>query len=211
MAVILPDAPGVVKLIFKGTNQNQPWVNTFHIRGGVGNYSSSEMEALATAMHSAYFNAFIPQLNAQTVLLTTQAIDLTSRQSYVGVEDIPHAGTATATQFPALQVAYCISWLIVDRYRGGHPRMYLPAASVADFTGGRTLTGAKQGQLQNAASGFLTAVSDLTVGGQVWEGVAVRYWSHQILQDPPLQRPIISSAVHTRIDTMRRRLGREAQ
>ena len=210
MAVILPDAPGVVRIVHQGQNQGLPWVNTFHVLGSLGLYTQTDMEAVALAMHNAYFNSFVPQLNTATQLLSTTAIDLTSRTGPVGIETVSHAGTIPASSLPGLQVAYCISWTIQDRYRGGHPRMYLCAASNTEFQNGRTLTPTKVTALEAAADGYLVAAENMTVAGQTWSPVCVRYWSHNQLLATPLIRPIRGRAVHNRIDTMRRRLGKEA-
>lgn len=208
--ILLPDAPGVVRIVHKGVHQNQPWVNTFHVRGSLGVYVQADMEAVASAMHTAYFNAFIPQFNTQTSLLTTTAIDLSSRQGYFGVEDAVHPGTIVANSLPALQIAYCVSWIITDRYRGGHPRMYLCAGQMSEITNGRQIGATKLSALQAAATGYLVSAENMTVAGQTWDPVCVRYFSQGVLLNPPSQRKIEGSAVHTRVDTMRRRLGKEA-
>lgn len=210
MAVILPDVANVVRLIHAGTNQGTPWVNTMHVQGLQGPFNEVTLQAVATAAHTAYFQAFIPQLNNQTVLLSTTAVDLTTRQSGFAVDDTSHTGTATATTYPPLNVAYCISWTIADRYRGGHPRMYLCAASVADYTGGRLLTSGKQTALSSAATGYLTSLGNMVAGSTTWYPVAIRYWSQGQLFPEPKQRYIVDAAVHNRIDSQRRRLGKEA-
>jgi hypothetical protein len=209
MAIILPDVQNVVRLIHKGQNQGTPWVNTMHLQGTAGPFSEATLQAVATAAHQAYFNAFIPQLNVQTSLLSTTAVDLTSRTSGFAVDDTVHAGTVSAPVNPPLSVAYCISWTIADRYRGGHPRMYLCAASTSDYTGGRLLTTTKQTALSAAASGYLTSLGAIVAGSTTWYPVAVRYWSQHALLPTPLQRYIVDAAVHQRIDSQRRRLGKE--
>jgi hypothetical protein len=109
----------------------------------------------------------------------------------------------------ALQVALCISWSISDRYRGGHPRTYLPGIDGTFVTGGRLLTTAGHTAYLNAAAGFLTNMNAMTAGGSSWQMCCVRYFSqHQLLANP-LVRTITGQSVHGRIDTQRRRLGKE--
>jgi hypothetical protein len=209
VAVILPDAPGVIRLVHRGDLQGITYVNTMHILGSQGSYSQNDMQAIASAAHLAYSNAFIPQLNTGTSLQSTKAIDLTSRTAYWGEDTTPHTGTNVATVFPANSVAYCISWNIHDRYRGGHPRLYLPGCSTTDFTVGRTLTNTKAQALDTAAQGYLTSLAAITTGGQTFLPVCVRYYSQHQLVSPPYIRQIYDSTVHHRIDSMRRRTGKE--
>jgi hypothetical protein len=209
MAVILPDAAGVVRIVHKGLLQGLNYVNTFHVRGSLGTYTEADMVAVATAMHTAYVNAFIPNLNTGTSLELTQAIDLTSRTGPVGVHQVRSVGTINTANLPSNQSAVCISWLITDRYRGGHPRMYLPLSASSDIQNGRTLTTAKLGLIDAAASGYLTSVTSMAIAGQTWEPVAVRYYSQGQLLGVPLQRAIKDAAVHSRVDSMRRRTGKE--
>jgi len=208
MPVILPNVPNTVRIIHQGLLQGIPFVNTMHLQAA-GVFSDNGLQALATACHNAYFNAFIPQLNTATSLQSTTVVNLTSRTSGFGTDDTIHTGTVSVTAAPANSVAYCISWTILDRYRGGHPRMYLPGASTNDFTNGRTLTTTKQTALSSAASGYLTSLAGITVEAQTWVPVCVRYFSQHQLLVSPLIRPITDAVVHSRIDSMRRRTGRE--
>lgn len=209
MAVVLPDAPGVIRIEHRGTVNGTPYANIFHVSGSVGGYDQSIMDAVATAMHNAYFNAFIPLLNANTILSTTTSIDLTTRQGFTGLATTSHTGTATGTTATPNSLAVCLSWEIRDRYRGGHPRMYLPARSAGDVLQGKSMSTTVRDLYDAAASGYLTSVTSMTAGGQTWSPLCVRYWSHhQLLQDP-LQRKIVDVKVGTRFDSQRRRMGRE--
>lgn len=209
MAVILPDVANTAKIIHKGRLQGLPFVNTFHVQAEAPIGGQNALNALATAVHNAYFNAFIPLLNNVTFLDSTTVIDLTNRQSGFAIHTESHPGTIVSTNPPANSVAYCISWIINDRYRGGHPRMYLPAASTTEYTNGRTLSQTKIDSLLAAGNGYLTSLGNMTVAVTTWTPVAVRYYSQHQLLATPLVRPVGSVAVHTRIDSMRRRTGKE--
>lgn len=209
MAVILPDAPGAVRIEHRGTLNGLPFANIFHVQGQLGNYVQADMTAVAAAMHTAYVNAFIPLLHNGTTLVSTTAIDLTTRQGYVGVQAESHTGTVVLTNFPPNSLAVCLSWEIRDRYRGGHPRMYLPARNEQDVVGGKSMNGTTNALYVAAANGYLTSVRGMTVGGQTWLPICVRYWSHGQLLADPLQRHIDDVKVGTRYDSQRRRMGKE--
>jgi hypothetical protein len=209
MPIVLPDAEDCVKVTFKGTSSGQPWVNGIYMRHLPGTFDQAAAEALAAACHNVYFNAFIPQMVAACQLLQTEVIDLDTRTGPIATETVTHVGTNPASNPAPLQVACCISWRIQDRYRGGHPRMYLAGVSTTFIASGRNWTGTQLPLYQAAADGFLTGMTDITAGGLVWEMVCVRYFSHGQLLTTPLIRDITAATVHNRVDTMRRRLGKE--
>lgn len=209
MAVILPDAAGAVRCEFRGTINGLPYANIFHVAGNIGGYLQADMNSLATAMHNNYWNAFGALLPGDVTLATTTTIDLTSRTSKVGIHEEPHTGTATPGVPPPNSLAVCLSWHIEDRYRGGHPRMYIPARQMADVVGGRTMNTGVPQLYQAAADGFLTSCGAMTVAGQTWIPEAVRYFSNHQLLAVPLQRPIRGAKVGTRFDSQRRRMGKE--
>lgn len=209
MAVILPDAPGAVRIEHRGTINDLPYANIFHVQGSIGTYTQGDINAVATAMHAAYFNAFGALLNNQTKMVSTTAIDLSSRTGYVGFDTTGHTGAVAATSLPPNSLAVCLSWEIRDRYRGGHPRMYIPARNMADVLLGRNMNATTQGLYDGAANGYLTSVRNMTAGGQTWLPICVRYWSNHQLLPVPLQRHIDDVKVGTRFDSQRRRMGKE--
>lgn len=209
MAVILPDAAGAVRIEHRGTVNGTPYANIFHVAGSLGAYDQATMDAVATAMHNAYNSAFISLLNAQTILLSTTAIDLTSRQGFVGLATTSHTGTGVATTLPPNSLAVVLSWEIRDRYRGGHPRMYLPARAAADVNAGKAMSTTVRDLYDAAGNGYLTSAAAITAGGQTWTPICVRYWSQHQLLATPLQRKIVDVKVGTRFDSQRRRMGRE--
>jgi len=198
-----------VKFIHKGTLNGLPFANTFHALSGNVPLTQANLDALATAAHSAYWNAFVPQFNTTTSLNTTTAIDLTSRTSFTSEQGPTHTGTIVPVTPAANSLAICISWGIQDRYRGGHPRMYLPLAAAAEITVGRTLTPTKVSAIEAGADGYLSSIAAMAVAGTNWTPCAVRYYSQGQLLVAPFIRPISGATVHSRVDSMRRRTGKE--
>ena len=206
--VILPPVPSVMRFAVSGTNQGQKWVNIFHSKYSNVPADAATVNAICQAVHTAYVNAFTTLWSSSTILITVDGQDLASRTAATGTFSLTHPGVQTTIPM-ALQVALCISWSISDRYRGGHPRTYLPGIDGTFVTGGRLLTTAGHTAYLNAAAGFLTNMNAMTAGGSSWQMVCVRYFSqHQLLANP-LVRTITGQSVHGRIDTQRRRLGKE--
>jgi len=198
----------VARFAVSGTNQGQKWVNIFHSSYTVQPPDAATINAICQAVHTAYLNAFTPLWNSTCVLITVDGQDLASRTAATGTYSLTHPGTGTTIPM-AVQVALTLSWSISDRYRGGHPRTYLPGIDGTFVTNGRLLTTAGHTAYLNAAAGFLTNMNAMTAGGSSWRMCCVRYFSqHQLLANP-LVRTITGQSVHGRIDTQRRRLGKE--
>ena len=207
--VILPPVPSVARFAVSGTNQGQKWVNIFHSKYSNVPADTPTMNAICQAVHTAYLNAFTPLFSPNCILNTVDGQDLSSRTGAIGTFSLAHPGTAAGVVEMAVQVALCLSWTITDRYRGGHPRTYLPGINGADVTGGRLLTTTGHTQYLNAAAAFLTNMNAIAAGASSWQMCCVRYFSqHQLLANP-LVRVIGGQSVHGRIDTQRRRLGKE--
>jgi hypothetical protein len=197
-----------MRFAVSGTNQGQKWVNIFHSKYSVQPQDAATVNSICQAVHTAYLNAFTTLWSSSTILNTVDGQDLASRTAATGTFSLAHPGVQTTVPM-ALQVALCLSWSISDRYRGGHPRTYLPGIDGTFVTGGRLLTTAGHTAYLNAAAGFLTNMNAMTAGGSSWKMCCVRYFSqHQLLANP-LVREISGQSVHGRIDTQRRRLGKE--
>ena len=207
-AVILPPVPNVARFAVQGTNQGTKWVNIFHSKYTVQPQDAVTLNAICQAVHTAYLNAFTTLWNSTCILNTVDGQDLASRTAATGTYSLAHPGTGTTIPM-ACQVALTLSWSITDRYRGGHPRTYLPGIDGTFVTNGRLLTTAGHTAYLNAAAAFLTNMNAITAGGSTWKMCCVRYFSqHQLLANP-LVREITGQSVHGRIDTQRRRLGKE--
>ena len=207
--VILPLVPSVARFAVSGTNQGQKWVNVFHAKYSNVPADTPTMNAICQAVHTAYLNAFTTLWSANCILNTVDGQDLASRTGAIGTFSLTHPGTSAPAIDMPCQVALTLSWTITDRYRGGHPRTYLPGINGQNVTGGRLLTVAGHTTYLNAASAFLTDMNAITAGASSWQMCCVRYFSqHQLLANP-LVRLIGGQSVHGRIDTQRRRLGKE--
>lgn len=208
-AVILPNVASVAKVVMKGSHGGHSFVNTWYMKYGSFPTDQAGANNAAAIMAATYWTAFANRLSTGASHVQTQLIDLASRQGLVGVDSAQHLGTKVCPAPLPNSVACCISFVIQDRYRGGHPRMYLPAADQTDIINGNTWEPTTLGAYQSDANNFHTQLNGLTVGGTTWQHVVVRYYSQTLLLTTPLVRPIAGTKVGSRVDTMRRRLGKE--
>jgi hypothetical protein len=91
--------------------------------------------------------------------------------------------------------------------------MYLSGVNASVYTNGRTWTPTRQAAYQTAGRAFLAAINAMAIGSRTYQLCAVSYYHTvggiQQYKTPPDVYPITDVVMHTRVDTMRRRLGKE--
>lgn len=119
-------------------------------------------------------------------------------------------GQVSANCMPA-SVAYCWSWQVTGRWRGGHPRSYMPGLPEGSLTiiGGKTIATATQSNLAGAGVNLLNAVAAITINSITFQLGTIRYSSGHAPIVPPKFLQYLGCAVHPRLDSQRRRLGKE--
>jgi hypothetical protein len=194
-----------------GHNNTTKWANIFWVRnGGAIVPSGSDMDSLGNLVGDQYSSAFGGLINNQAAI---DAVDVT----YYGLAGLQignkhveaHAFTMAGTIVPA-QVAQCIGWTVQQRYRGGHPRTYLPTPAQPAFTDAQTFAGGHVTSLRNAANSFHAAINAFSVGALTDLHLGtVSFQLHKDWRDPPVFRDYTPGAavVDSRIDTQRRRVG----
>jgi hypothetical protein len=199
---------GVIRFAFRGTAGGQGVVNVFHLNYGIGPISLTNLQAVCSTVRTAYETHLVPRLQGAWSGDTCTATDLSGPLGETVVQALGGTPGAVSPQAP-LSLACCITWKIARHYRGGHPRTYLGPIAIANVESGNTWTSAFLTSVIASAASFRTAVNAATVGGSPCQMVAVHRVQNGALLNPPLQSPVTSSVVDGRIDTMRRRLGRD--
>lgn len=206
----LPPVPQVLKIQILGTNEGQNWANVFHAKYTGGPPTAAECAALADDFLGNYASNVMPHVGEAWVLQECKVTDLTSDTSNAGEATGSTAGSLIGPTWSA-QVACCVSWPIARRYRGGHPRTYFPPGLETDSLDTSHWKPAYLANIQAAALAFQVGV-DVTAEGSVTACKlgCVSYVLAGAPRDVPLFFPFTGGpAVHSRIDTQRRRLGRE--
>lgn len=222
---ILPDSANTVQIVLKGTNQGTNWSNKFHLHSDIAFTSStSSLSTLCDSVATAWTTNIAPLCQNQVFLTEVDAVDLSSRISpaFVSSRSPAPPGTRAGVALPT-QVAMAMSIAVTRRYRGGHGRIYIPAGVVADVTSGRLWNPAAAAMLANAnaaAAAFYTALNGLTIGAVQMRLIVLSYWTSTppvppsthgtpVLRTTPLVLVTTGMRVRTRVDTQRRRLGKE--
>lgn len=207
--VALPPVPGVAKVIVKQTLASVNVFNVLHVAGPTpSSWSGGGLAGLASSIRSAWVTNVIP-LQASAVTLTdVQCVDLSSDLGEEGTATGSTAGGLAGAPLPA-NVCVCWSWKIARRYRGGHPRTYIAGTHSSQVSNANTLTpGARTAHLA-AATALRTAINSIPVIGSTARLVCVHYVRGKAVLPVPLVSDVLSAAVDDRLDSQRRRLGRD--
>lgn len=206
----LPLALNVIRCNYTGTFGGSKWANVFHVRFTGPTPGQTDMNSLALALRNAWDSNIKPIVVSQVVLNSTTCVDLSSYSGLVSTDGTSSTGTVlTASQLPA-SVALVASFKIARRYRGGHPRMYLTGQTQTNTSNATNWLSGWVTTTTTAMSNWRTAINTLTYAslGNI-SLVALSYYSGGVLRASPFVDPISNVIVHSRIDTMRRRLGKE--
>jgi len=191
------------------------WANVFWIQvgpaGTPSQLSDAEVFQIADQLETRFVTNLAPMIAADVTITLSKAIyyqpdgTATSQEKIVALAGT-HAGVTLADN-----VASCLSWKIAAAYRGGKPRTYLPGVETGDLLNPAHLSVANVTARITAGTNFLTAVNADHIGGAALAEVlgTVSFFTANAPRAVGIFRPYVGVTVHNRLDTMRRRLGRE--
>lgn len=177
--------------------------------------AAADLVNLASAWNTGLDLGFRTLRVPTTTLVATTVTDLTTRSSNVGSSSAGTAGTGTGTPLPA-ETCVLINLHVARRYKGGHPRIYLPLGDNTDMLDPQHW---KPSFITQVANGWQTALNKiLSVSGlppTLDNVVSVSYYAGK---DPvtgkPLLRPtpvvdiVPSQTVNAVPASQRRRMNR---
>lgn len=213
---VLPVIANVIKLVLNWSSlAGQAAKNILHtqISGGSGSTSDPTfLNAVANQVMTSWATSNInSKIGGEWTLNSCTAKDLggTTAQSTSTASAVPGTSTGSAMA-PGVSVA--ISWQIVDTYRGGKPRTYLPGipSNAATVSGGSGLSTAYATSLDTAATLFMNDLLAHPVTGTTLHLGTVSYFNAHAVRPVPVFRPYFAVKIHERIDSQRRRNGRES-
>lgn len=207
----LPVVPNVVKIVIGGTYHDTAWLNIFHQQYDNPAPSASTLSTLlSTVWQPAVDTAYAAEMSVDNEVTSLEALDLSSDLGASAAITDSTFGVRTGDFVPA-SVAMVCSHEIARRYRGGHPRSYLPWGTAGTYATSST---------KDWDSGFVTdcqakfnalasSINGHLIGGTEFHGlVNVSYRSGGTIRTSAVVDQISSSIIRTRICSQRRRLGR---
>lgn len=206
----LPAANHVLRCTYTGTFGASKWVNVFHAQYAGGPISQSDIDSVTAALSSAWNTSLGPLISTSATLQHTTAQDLTSLTGVQSDNATSHAGSAVATQIAPANVALVLSFKIARRYRGGHPRMYLTGQLTTQMQNQNAWLPTYVTTATTNANAWITAVNAITTTSITTLALCnLSYKSGGAVRPVPVVDLISRAVVHGRVDTMRRRLGKE--
>lgn len=164
----LPDVPQVLRvdLDFILGEDNSAKCRFFCQYAGTAP-TNAELNTVAAAIGAAYGAGLNALCTDTTVLETVTVTDLTSATSAVGSAAPGIVGTNPGDQLPA-DTATLVSGQVGRRYRGGHPRIYLPLGVQGHLLDKQNWTTAYIDAATTDWDAFIVAVKALT-----WTGATI--------------------------------------
>lgn len=207
--VALPPVPGTAKIVIK---QSLAGVNVFNVMHAFTSSgqpaTANDLTNLATAIRASWVANVIPLQVAQLALTDVTCTDLSSDTGPEATITGNTPGTAAATALPA-NVAICWSWKISRRYRGGHPRTYIGGIPSSVLSNANTIIPSVQTQHIAAGTALRQAVNGAQTATGNWGLCVVHYRRAKVILPVPLTSVVNGVGVDTRLDSQRRRLGRD--
>lgn len=207
--VALPSVPGVVKVIVKQTISGVNAFNVLHVQAPVpASWSQAGLAQLAGVVRTAWVSNVIPLQSGAVTLTDVQCVDLSSDTGEEATATGSNVGTQSGTAMTA-NACVCWSWKIARRYRGGHPRTYIAGLSTTQVSNANTIIGTAVTAHAAAAAALRSAINSMAFAGSTPRLVVVHYRRDKVQLGTPLVSEITGVSVDTRVDSQRRRLGRD--
>jgi len=175
--------PGVAQVVLSGTVSAHPWAVIFHFKLDLSgqNWSISQLNATCTGLHTGAFTHIAALTGSNVTFSTCTGVDLGTTTPAEGVSShAAFSGTLVAPESPP-SLCVLVSYQTQDRYRGGHPRAYMPPPNAATLT---PTEDAWQGSYINSYSVAFANMMDDTFAAQTGMfQCAVRY-NYTFVDDP---------------------------
>jgi hypothetical protein len=220
----LPDVAQVVRIQLRHTLESDTDVlPRFYLNYAGSAPTDAQLNTFCTSIATAWNSDLSPFHGSEVTLTEVLAVDLSTATSAVGAAGVSHAGSRSGGPLPA-GTAALLNFAISRRYRGGRPKMFMPAFTVTDILNAQSWATTAPGNLLTAWNSFMTAV--LAAG---WSGagtltqVNVSYYEGFTVYNPgggkraknvptpratPVVDLIIATSVSIRPASQRRRLGK---
>jgi hypothetical protein len=129
--------PGVAQLVLKGTVSGHPFANIFHYSLGQPgqNWTAAQLNSICNAILAgiAGTGGIASLTMANAVFQTANAVDLGIETPAVGASSHAAVGGVLPGPDPPPSTCVLVDSIVQDRYRGGHPRSYMPPGSMAEL------------------------------------------------------------------------------
>lgn len=201
------------RVTVEGLYDLAPWANVFWLHlNGSGEISNVNLNQLCNWVYGGWTNTLLKVQSLESTIERVVALlysDDGEQVAFSNPSSVP--GLKGGTAMPA-SVSCCISWPIATHYKGGHPRTYLAAIPTSAQANSTSFDPDYSNAVGAEAEDFHTHLESMTeLDGitSVSHGI-YSFVRHKAWRDPPVFYRIMAGVhVDTRIDSQRRRLGRD--
>jgi hypothetical protein len=157
--------PNVVRVQLKHTiGDDHDVLDRFYIGYAGSIPTATNLDTFAGSIGAAWVSDLRPEFSSDVTLTEIIVVDLSSDTAAEGTLTEGEAGSRTGGMLPAANAAL-INFQIARRYRGGKPRIYLPAGTDSDVATPQTWSTEFVGEFSTAWANFIAAVLAAPWGG----------------------------------------------
>lgn len=185
MAQIL--VPGVAQTTISGFNGVQPWACVLHWKydGLSLNWTQDEISVLASAVFTNWNTFISPQCTGAISMTQVAAVDIGSPSPVASTTTGNSVGSLPQPEPIPSSLCLVVSFRIPARYRGGHPRIYLPAGNSVNLATTSTWAGSFVNTVQTSFQNFVTSVrASLPQNSGAQVSHVVPTYTYTYTQDP---------------------------
>lgn len=207
MGVILPPVANTMKVVQNWhIGSNLKAENIFHFGYTGGTPTAADLAGFAAAIQAESVSDWKTNTHSSVSIGLVTCVDIASNTGAQGTAGTVTAGTLTGN-FLGASICVVMSHKIALRYRGGHPRSYLPIGSSSSASGNGTWGTGITSSFNTDFQNWVTNNEALTQGAITLTGFkAVSYFSGNALRVTPQVFAIQQSVAQARMGSQRRRL-----
>ena len=203
----LKPVPSVIKVDYQfqyGLNTNCHTHLFYHTTSTA--VTATQLASFATKAATAWSTNLIDRMHNSVKLETVTTTDLGHAETAAGVATPNAVGTEPGSPLTA-ETAVLVSLRIARRYRGGHPRLYLPCGVAGDLQDPQHWSNTFTTNMQGRMGPWTSALLGLTAPDIVCDTLAsVSYYNDNAPRDTPVWDPVTSIQVQQIPGSARRRM-----
>lgn len=206
-----PFVANVCKCVFSGTISAHNFAIVTHFQYSGTAPTAAQLNTLAADFNSSWASDMSPLLVSNTILTAVTITDLASSLGAQGVAATARTGSNGGTTIGG-NTSVLVNYPSSIRYRGGHPRSYLPAPPESELASASTISTGAQTSYTTAWNFVLSNMFGVSIGTFTTAGqCAVSYVTAGAPRVTPVVMPISQSAitVELQLASQRRRIGRK--
>lgn len=208
-----PYIPGLIKITHFYTGDRDSSINVQYCAASeIGAYTTTQLNALALELFDLWKVAWPPFMTSNQYYAGDIVVDQGSDTGLEGIAPDEQVGGGSSEVVPA-QVAAVCTWETPLRYRGGHPRNYLPGPSASLFGSNQSLTSGAITDIEAALATYIAGVNAISFasGGLSFVALHARMIEDKgppiVYKEPTLQA-ISAGSVRATFGTQRKRVER---